>query len=181
MRHCCHNRGRSGWRKRDRRSADGRNRRLDDNSRRRRRNGDTHRRSTRDRTCVRTGNHRARRRTRGDGRGRRRRGLHDVRRLTRLRHDLAWLWSFRSRRLGHNVRRRRCGRANYASTRRRSRRDGWPHHDCRRCGCRPLRILSLPLRLLLAGQNSLHHIAGFGDIGEINLGTIVLLGSRRGR
>jgi len=43
-----------------------------------------------------------------------------------------------------------------------------------------LGILSLTLCFLLARQNGLHHIAGFGDVGEIDLGTILLLGAGTG-
>jgi hypothetical protein len=37
------------------------------------------------------------------------------------------------------------------------------------------------LRFLLARQNGLHYVAGLGDVGEVNLGAIFLLGSRRSR
>jgi hypothetical protein len=92
-------------------------------------------------------------------------------------------------RLGHNLTRFRPGRNNGHRGSRDGRsgvRDGCgrrTHHDGGRSsgwrGRRALRILGGALRFLLAGQNGLHYIAGLGDVGEVNLGAIFLLGPRR--
>jgi hypothetical protein len=70
-----------------------------------------------------------------------------------------------------------CGGGLHAGTRHASPGTGGrrTHHHSR--SARPLRILSLSLGFLLPRQNRLHHIAGLGDVGKINLGTIVLLAS----
>ena len=165
--------------------------RLDHHGNRRRRNRDgrTSSRGAGRRTRRRTGNDWPCRRTRGNSRSRRgRRDMHNRRSLTRLRNNLARLWP------GSNWRRRdesrrnwRCGTSGsgclagaLSGTRCGSRRT---HHHGRRRGGRTLRVLRRALRFLLARQNRLHHIARLGDIREVDLGAVVLLGTRtrRGR
>jgi hypothetical protein len=41
--------------------------------------------------------------------------------------------------------------------------------------------LRLALSFLLLGQNRLHHIAGLGDVRQVDFGTILLLGARTTR
>ena len=99
-------------------------------------------------------------RTRSDGRSGRRRS-NDRSRRARLRNNLAWFrpgWRRCSRRCGNGSRgRRRGGRCNLG---RRS--------DSRlRRAPRLTRIFFL---FLLLGQQGLHHIAGLGDVREIDLG-----------
>ena len=153
----------------------------------RRRNGDcrTSSRRSRLRTGRWTRNDRPGRRTRGDGRSRcRRRDMDNRRSLARLRHDPARLRpGSRSNETRRNRRCRRRGTSNsgtasrggLAGTCSGSR---WAHHDRGRRRCRTLRVLRRALCFLLARQNRLHHIAGLGDIREVDLGAIVLLGTR---
>ena len=113
--------------------------------------------------------------------------MHDWRRLTRLRNNFAWLRPLlrRSRRSGrNNTRRGGNSGANNRGSRRAGRRSRWrrcssatrTHHDSRRR--RLGRKLGLALGFLLTRQHCLQYIAGLGDIGEIDLGTILLLASR---
>jgi len=124
--------------------------------------------------------YRSRGRTRSNGRSCRGRRGNNGRSLARLGHNLARLRPGCNRRRGSRTWRSwrwscgsgRGGRRRTHHNGGRSRRSG---------GCGPLRILCCAFCFLLAGQNGLHHIAGLGDVGEVNLGLGFLLGSRRGR
>jgi len=168
-----------------------RSRRTDDHSPCRRcyghggAHGDGARRRTRD--------HRASWWTRRNRRSRRR---NDVWSLPRLRNDLARFWPSSYRRYSHHTRRRRtgCSTSNWTGNHgcaRRSRvagclgpgRTRYDHSTLRTplCSLRPLRILRRALCLLLFRQNRLQHISRFGDIRQINLRLICLLGTRTRR
>ena len=99
--------------------------------------------------------------------GRRSRGRHHNGRCgTRLRHNLARLGTGWHRCCG-NHRSLRCGWLCGRGCRRRLGTDG---------------RMALPrflLFLLLVGQNGLHHIAGLGDVGEIDFGLQTLRSARR--
>jgi hypothetical protein len=55
---------------------------------------------------------------------------------------------------------------------------GRTHHDRRSCGA--LRELGLALGFLLLGQDRFEHVAWLGDVGEVDLGLILLLATRTG-
>ena len=109
----------------------------------------------------RPGHYRSNGRAGGNGR-RRGRSHNDGRRRTRL---------------GHNpARSRRRWRGSHNRRRRRGLNGG-----CHDRLLRPLRQASLPrlgFFFLLFGQNGLHHVAGLGDVGEIDLGLDALRGAR---
>ena len=140
------------------------NRRFDNHSDRRRHHGDSWTR--RDRSSRSFSDNRAGRRAGSYGRRRVRRG-HDGGSRPSLRNNLARLRSRRrrSRRRSHcdamDGRCRRLGRS----------RGSGPH----RC----MAATGFGFLFLLFGQNSLHHIAGLGDVGEINLGCNGLETTRR--
>lgn len=106
--------------------------------------------------------------------------------LAGLRNDLSRLRPRGSRGRSDKPRslRRSSGGARYDRRTRLS--SGRPNDDSmgRGSGLGSLRILGSALGLFLAGQNCLHDVAGLGDIGEINFGAVILLGTlarRRGR
>ena len=144
----------------------GRGRRLHHNGAGRRRNHH-HRRFSHHGACGRPGYHGPNGRARGNGR-RRRRSRNNGRRRTRLGYDFA---RFRTGRRG----RRRRG------SNRRSR-GRWMSRRCNRGRLRPHRhasVSSFGFLFLLLGQNGLQHVAGLGDVGEIDLGLNALWGARR--
>ena len=128
--------------------------RLNGSSRRRRRNHN-HRARSRNRASRRPRHDSARRRTAGNGW--RSCGLlgNDRRRLTRLRNNPARL---RARRGGSGNRRRGAH-----GGRRRLRGRGGRF-------CRHAHVMRLFFLFLLLGQNGLHHIAGLGDVRQIDFG-----------
>ena len=164
-------------------------RRLDHHSdgRRRDSHGRSGRKGRRRRTGRRPCNNGARGRTGADSGRRGRSGgwcLNNRRSLTGLRHNPARLGLDGCRRRGdYAVRRRRggtrcAGRSGGSLRGRTGGRRTHDHRRSRRGSRRTLGKLGLALCFLLLGQNRLEHVAGLGDIGEVNLGLIVLLGTR---
>jgi hypothetical protein len=95
------------------------------------------------------------------------RGRNDRRRLPNGRHNLS---GFRTR----------CGRGRRGSgDDRRSRFDRRRLHDNGRGACRYEWFPDPCLVFLLLGQNGLHHVAGLGDVRQINLGCNPLRAARR--
>ena len=126
-----------------------------------RRRDNHHRTRWRSSACRRLGDHGAGGRARGDGR--RSRWNHDGRRGSRLGNNLA---RFGTARLRRNNRDRGRGRGCCSRGARRRGRRG------RRCFGASLQqaLLCLLFFLLLGGQDGLHHVAGLGDVREIDFG-----------
>ena len=108
--------------------------------------------------------------------------MDDVWRLTRLRHNLPGFRLCLSGWLNNSTRRRndgaRCGGGGGSGCSCCSR---WTHHYCGSRRRRSIGELGLALRFLLAGQDCLHYIAGFGDVGEIDFRLVFLLSTGTGR